>query len=100
MAGKSREVNLACVVKEHLHEELSAWSEGSSQQKSEVESAGLHFGLLLEKMAVFSPVSPSSSLPMFEKGSLSADSRAVTDRRTGLRAARRVHLTFKKKDVS
>lgn len=59
----------------------------------------LHFGLLLEKMGCFPPISPSSSLPMFEKGILSADSRAVADRRTGLRAAREVHLIFRKKDV-
>lgn len=33
MAGKSKEVNLACLVKEHLHKELSARIEGSSHQK-------------------------------------------------------------------
>lgn len=69
MAGESREVNLACLVKEHLHKELSARSEGSSQQKSEVESAGLHFGLHLEKMVVFSLYHPALPCPCLKRAS-------------------------------
>lgn len=55
------------------------------------------FWVALGENGCFPPVSPCSSLPMFEKGILSADSRAVTDRRAGLRAAGKCTLLLKRK---
>lgn len=52
------------------------------------------------KKLLVSPYITHSSLTVFEKGIFSADSSLVTDRRTRLRAASEVCLTFKKKDVS
>lgn len=52
------------------------------------------------KKLLVSPYITHSSLTVFEKSIFSADSSLVTDRRTRLRAASEVCLTFKKKDVS
>lgn len=52
------------------------------------------------KKWLFSPYITRSSLTMFERDIFSANGSVVTDRRTHLRAAGDVCLTFKKKDVS
>lgn len=88
------------LIKEYLHEEgflHGLWAALDSRVRWKGQESVL---VNTWKILLFSPSITPSYLTMFGKGIFSTNSSVVTDRRTWLRAATEVCLTFKKKDVS